>query len=156
MPKKATKKKQPSRRSKIKHPALDPLYNTKLRRETIDADYLNQLSPEELDWYNKFMEEWNGASFKNDETDLHQSQEDKRDIYGRNNARNRCMYSIAKANNLFSSPESVKRSDIQRVQTKDELEDRLIEYIDSQKEELEPTKKFTDTVNSTGSNRKKS
>lgn len=92
-------KKQRSRREKVKYPALKKEYNPKIRHEGIDADYLHLLSNKELEWYNRFLEEENNASFKNDGNDLNKSKEERKKIYDRNNARQRCLYSQLKLNN---------------------------------------------------------
>lgn len=92
-------KKQRSRRDKVKYPALRKEYNPKIRAEYNDMDYLHLLNPEELEFLNKFIEEENNTSFKNDGTDLNQSKEDRKKIYDRNNARQRCLYSQLKLNN---------------------------------------------------------
>ncbi len=80
------------KRSKIKYPALVPKYNSRVRQEYLDYDYLDQLNESELEWLNKFSEEYNNASFKNNETDIDQSPEGRKGAYDRNNARNRCLY----------------------------------------------------------------
>lgn len=84
-----------NRRSRQKYPNLDPKYNLKIRQEEIsDLDYLNKLSEEELAFLNKFMGEYvNGAISKHTEN-LHP---EKHDCYKRNNARNRDIFSLAKA-----------------------------------------------------------
>ena len=106
MPGKKTKKqKKTTKRSKSKYPALDPKLAPKVRKEFIDFDYLHKLDPEDLEYLNKVMEEELHASFKNDETDLNQSQEDKRRVYSNNNARNRDMYAITKASGLLTKIE---------------------------------------------------
>jgi len=119
----------------VVRPALDPLYNPKNRRETIDYDYLNKLSEEELDWLNKFTEEYNGASFKNDERDIHQDKEQKREIYGRNNARNRCLYTFVRSNGLVLDDDRPE-NDIEFTDH-EYMEDALIDYIDSLEESEE-------------------
>lgn len=81
-----------TRRSKAKYPSLKKKFNSRIKQEKIDFDYLDQLSPSELDWLAKFMEEENSASFKNDGTDLNTSKEDRKKIYDRNNAANRCLH----------------------------------------------------------------
>ena len=35
----------------IRYDSLLPQFNTKVRRDLLDADYLNELSPEDLKWY---------------------------------------------------------------------------------------------------------
>lgn len=100
--KKVTKKKKKTRRSQSKYPALDPKFMPKVRREYLDIDYLDQLSDEEKEWLNKFMDESLNASFKNDGRDKIQDKDSKRKVYSENNARNRDLYSIAKASGLVS------------------------------------------------------
>lgn len=91
------KKKTKKKRSEVKRPALVKGLNARVRQATIDFDYLDQLNEAELDWLNKFMEEENNASFKNDDTDLNKSDEDKRRVYSNNNSRNRCLYTRTEA-----------------------------------------------------------
>jgi hypothetical protein len=138
-------KKKKWKRNKVQYPALNPRFNPKIRHESIDADYLDKLSEEELAWYNKFMEEENNASFKKDGTDLNDTDKERKRIYAKNNARQRCIYSRAKAS---SRVHDVLNNDTQQVNdlyqkeskiTEDEFEDMLIEYIDVKKK-LKPSK----------------
>lgn len=104
-------KKQKSRRSKVKHAALKKRYNSRIRQEYIDMDYLDQLSEEELQWMNDFMKEWNnaGVSGIKDKTNktaeesnrFHKTAKEAKECTDRNNSRNRDMYSIAKAQNMI-------------------------------------------------------
>lgn len=57
-----------------------------------DFDYLEKLSEEELDFLNDFCREYYSAHFKKDGESLHKTDEEKRDCYGANNARNRDMW----------------------------------------------------------------
>ncbi len=86
-----------TKRSKAKNPALVPGLNSRVRQEYLDYDYLDQLSPDELAWLNKFTEESNNASFKNDGTDLITDPVTRKAIYDNNNARNRCLYGQIKS-----------------------------------------------------------
>lgn len=62
--------------------------------------YVGQLNDQEKAWMNKFMEEYNNASFdKNNKKNLMKSKQEKRDSYNRNNARNRDVYNRLKMNN---------------------------------------------------------
>jgi len=99
---KKQQKKKVSRRSKAKYGALDPKYAPRVRKEYLDFDYLDQLNPEDKAWLNKFVEEELHASFKNNETDLNQTKEEKRKSYSNNNARNRDLYGITKVGGLMS------------------------------------------------------
>lgn len=86
------------KRNQHKHPGLIKGLTSRVRQEYHDVDeYIDQLNEEELAWLNKFMEEELNASFKNDGTDLNKTKEERKKIYDRNNARNRCQYGIIKA-----------------------------------------------------------
>lgn len=66
----------------------------------MDVDYLEQLSEKEKDWLNDFNEEYYGANldFKNlKKNRFHKTKKDKKACTDRNNARNRCIYGLAKA-----------------------------------------------------------
>lgn len=49
-----------------------------------------------MEWLNQFYGEFVNASFKGDGTDLHDTQELKKDCYNKNNSRNRCLYNHTK------------------------------------------------------------
>lgn len=145
-----------AKRFTIKFPALDPLVNLKTRRELIeDYDYLNVLSEEEKTWLNKFTTEYVTASLntKNIQSNFHNTPLLIKDCFNKNNARNRCLFTILKATNapvmsiyahkekrktLFSyEKESIKFFGI----TKDSQEDFLITIIEK-KIELEQKQKL--------------
>lgn len=89
-------------RNKVKHPGLKKQYNSKLKQEYLDQDYISQLSEEEKQFLSDFNEEYYGANldFKNLENNrFHKTKEEKKACTDRNNARNRCIYGIAKATN---------------------------------------------------------
>lgn len=118
-------KKRKNKRSKVKHPSLNPGYNLLTRKEYLDYDYLNELSEEELEFLAKFTSEWLNANFsKDDDENILQGKEIKKEVYNRNNARNRCVYSRAKAQN------KVDDSDDIRTKSTTNIEDYLIDYID--------------------------
>lgn len=151
MKKKKKAGKPKNKRAGKKYPALDPLYNTKVRRENIDMDYVQTLNNDDKAWLNKFMEEYNGASFKNDGTDIHDTQELRRDCYGRNNQRNRCLYGVSKANGWVIDQVGEEGVD-------DDFEDRMIEQIDADlnidafHDDLEEAEESADTVDCTSDN----
>lgn len=58
----------------------------------VDFDYLNKLSEEELDWLNDFCREYYSAHFKKNGENLHKTDEEKRELYGANNSRDRDMF----------------------------------------------------------------
>lgn len=123
-------KKKTARKNK-KYPALDPKYTTKVRREYLDMDYLDKLSEKEKEWLNKFTEEHLNASFQNSSKDLNRSKTSKKKVYNENNARNRCLYGIAKASNRLDEVTYWDHED--KVESTNP-EDAIIDYIDSQKD----------------------
>jgi len=92
-------KKRP-KRSQVKYPALKPKYNPKVRQAEIDYDYLDQLNDEELQWLNKFSEEFINARFQGDDSDIDKTAEGRKAAYDRNNARNRCLYGQLKVRRM--------------------------------------------------------
>lgn len=128
-------KKKKTPRDKVKYPALNPQYSPKVRKEFIDMDYIDQLSDQEKEWLNKFVNEYVGASldYKNLENNLHNTKKLKKDCTDRNNARNRCMYGIAKANGLVGD-DGRKENDV-TVYNHNEIEDAMIDYLDSRMSE---------------------
>lgn len=86
------KNEKKSRRSKIKYPNLIKKYNSRIKQEYLDQDYLDKLSPAELEWLDSFMRNYNSAGFKDDGSDVDDSPEARKETYDRNNARNRCLY----------------------------------------------------------------
>jgi hypothetical protein len=97
--KKQSTTKKKSRRSRTKYPALDPGLNLKTRTDLIDYDYIDKLSPREKKWLNKFTEEYAGASLNAQDLkkNLHNTEALKKDCYDRNNARNRCILTLQRA-----------------------------------------------------------
>ncbi len=58
------KTKKNNLRNSKQYPALEKSVNLKTRQDLIDYDYLHKLSPEELEFLNKFTEETVSAKFK--------------------------------------------------------------------------------------------
>jgi redox-regulated HSP33 family molecular chaperone len=105
--------KSPTKRSRFKYPALEKSANLKTRQEEIDdiKSYFDKLSPEEKDWMNRFVEEEVHANLNHDGPKLNKSKKDKKRIYNKNNARNRCIYTKEKAKGMLkniSSPEELE------------------------------------------------
>lgn len=124
------------RRSNVKHPALHKRYNPKVRQEYIDYDYLDKLNPEELDWLNKFSEEYINARFQGDETDIDKSPEGRKAAYDRNNARNRCLYSQLKVRRM--NDKLLNYDDVVNIVEETQelppsyIEDAYLDYMDEQ------------------------
>lgn len=90
-----------TRRSQTKYPGLNPGVNGRFRKDAIDFDYLDKLSPEEKDWLNRFMEEYNGTNFAHPGELLHKDKEEQRKLYGKNNASRRDLVNHQKAKGLL-------------------------------------------------------
>lgn len=89
-----------TKRSQVKYSGLDPSVNLKIRYELIaDYDYLDKLSDKEKAWLNKFTKEYVNAELdtSNKRKNLHKTDKLRKDCYDRNNARNRCVLSRARA-----------------------------------------------------------
>lgn len=101
------KKKITNRRNSVKNPALKPEYNLKTRYESIDYDYVGKLSPDEREWLNNFTEEYTNANFNHDGKKIMKTKKSKKDAYDRNNSRNRCLYTKAKASHSMRYLEDI-------------------------------------------------
>jgi hypothetical protein len=129
-------KKKSTRRSKVKNAALIKRYNSRIRQDEIDYDYLSDLSEEELKWLNDFTEEYVNASVgKQSEANknkFHNTPELVKDCTDRNNARQRCIYSIAKARNRVIDHTEWFLETISRTNQEPhyDVEDELIDNID--------------------------
>lgn len=120
--------KKKNRRNSTKYAALRPELNLKSRTELIDYDYLHKLSPEELQYLNDFSEEYNNAHIPK-KNKIHKTKKLKKDCYDRNNARNRDVFTRAKAGNQLKYLEELRTNLVD-----DSLENRLIDKIDKDKE----------------------
>jgi len=102
------------------------------RQDEIDYDYLDKLSEEEKEWLNKFTEEYVNAKVdpKNLENNLHNTQKLKKECYDRNNARNRCTWTRAKASSRGKSIDELLDDDYKKDEN---VEDNLIDKIDGVK-----------------------
>jgi hypothetical protein len=80
--------------------------NLKARQDYMDVDYVNgvyddkgrevmrKMTDQEKDWLAQFYKEWLNAD--RSDSKLYSSDEEWKDIYGENNARNRCILNKAK------------------------------------------------------------
>lgn len=118
-----TKKRKKTPRNKVKHPGLKKQYNSKIKQEYIDFDYTRNLTEEEKQWLSDFSEEYYGANldFKNlDNNRFHKTKVDKKACTDRNNARNRCIYGIAKATNRVLDTDQPSAPDVKEVVEEDD------------------------------------
>lgn len=127
-------KKTKKLRSEVKNPNLNTNFHSRSKREYIDMDYVKDLSEDMKTYLNKFIGEYYAADmdFDNLENNLHSTEELKKDCTDRNNARNRCVYTAAKAQNRVLDIVVDKDESFDRVRSDQNLEDALIEVLDKQ------------------------
>ena len=77
----------------------------KIRKELFDQDYLDKLSKKDLAFMDKFNREFNQADFQSPGKPHHTTKAGRKICTDRNNARNRCMYSRAKARDQLETIE---------------------------------------------------
>jgi len=130
------KKKRQNRRSKIKNASLVKKYNSKVRQEFLDADYLDKLSEKELDWYARFIAEDNNANFNHPGKQIIKSKKTIREIYQKNNARNRDLYGLIRnkvgATKLLNYDDvlNLVEEELQKEFGSSNYEEALIEFLD--------------------------
>lgn len=135
MKKKSPKKpSQPkSNYSKQKYPALNSRYQVANRRELIDYDYINKLSPEEKKWLDKFTSEYVITNFKDTEAPFHNEKE-RKELYKSNNKRNNDAFATKKANNHLSYGANVQTGQSKVIEkldttTAEQVEDHMLTQI---------------------------
>ena len=111
-------------------------YNSKIKHEYLDQDYIEELSEQEKDWLNKFNEEYYGASldYKQLDNNFHNNERLKKDCTDRNNARNRCVYGLAKATGRIIDPSMTGLGKVDETvenQSDANIENYVIDYLDS-------------------------
>jgi hypothetical protein len=77
-------------------PGIDVSKHPRTRREYIDFDYADKLSPEEKKFLSNFSEEYYGGGFAHDGIKHHKTKKSKRECYTRNNRQNRDVTSISR------------------------------------------------------------
>lgn len=104
-------------------------YNSKIKQELLDVDYIDKLNDEEKDFLNRFLEETVNARFDHDGKKIYRKKKDQLELYQENNSRNRCQYNIAKVTGRLEYDTTTK------TEIKDVAEDVLIELIDRKNED---------------------
>ncbi|MEO5367566.1 MAG: hypothetical protein H7831_14670 [Magnetococcus sp. WYHC-3] len=135
------KRKSNAKRKKPEYKGAQGIDRVKNRRDLVDQDYLNKLTPKERDWLQKFNAEYVGATFKKDEngnyakSNLHKTAEQRKDCYSRNNSRNRCALTIAQVTGHVV-PDNVAWEVIEneRVNNVSSAEDTIIDLLDLKRE----------------------
>ncbi len=131
-------------RSKLKHPTFHIKRAPRSRWEELEVDYLNQLSPSEKDFLNQFQEEFVCANFgkKDSKEDkeklLDKTDKYRKEMYGKNNRRNRDILTRAKAYGLTTTIQSDAHLShfIDNDHTNyNHTEDQVVDYLDEKKKQ---------------------
>lgn len=94
-------------------------------------EYVHLLSDKEKEFLNTFLEETVITNFQHKGKHLYKSKKKRREFYGDNNARNRCIYTKAKAMQgliSFDNPDTLTAV-IDRNQSDMNIEDQMIALI---------------------------
>lgn len=117
----------PNKRNRAQYPALTPSLNLKTRQDLIDYDYLNKLNEDEMDWLNKFSQEFIVATLDSKpKNNKHNTKALAKDCYDKNNSRNRDVLTRQKATGRIKYLDDI----IEKTQNP---EDYLILQMDMQK-----------------------
>ena len=148
MPKKPGK--PGNRRSKIKHASLVPRFNTRVRQEYVDIDYIDELNDvdrtvelpngkmvTEREYMSLFMDEWNNASVgkqsKAEENAFHRTAKEVKDCTDRSNWRNNDGQGAVKAQGKMMKQDYFSITHMFEDQDRtnlNEQEDTVIEILD--------------------------
>lgn len=105
---------------------MDSLKHAKaprVRKELLDADYLDKLSKDELKWYAQFTDEWTAGAVSKTSSGtvkrghLHKSNQLAKELYDANNRRNNDVHGVTQANHLLMELNMVigeKNEDLER------------------------------------------
>jgi hypothetical protein len=101
--------KKTNRRTKSKFRGLRPELNLKTRFEEIAdmASYAHKLNEEELDWLNRFSEEYVSSNFNHNGNLISRTKKWRKECYDRNNARNRDIFTREKAQGTMNYLEDI-------------------------------------------------
>lgn len=147
------KQKKKNRYNSTRNVSLKKEYNTKIRQEYIDLDYLNKLDdtkktcklPDgsmvtELEYMGVFMKEWNsggvGKQKEAKNNKIHRTAKEVKNCTDRTNERNRDQYGIARAQHLIHTYDNETLAEFidqgNKYSTND-IEDAIIDLLDQMK-----------------------
>jgi len=138
------KAKKKTSRKQQKHPSLTPKYNSRVRQEYLDYDYLDQLSDDEKQFLEDFNKEYYEArvgkqSDEGKNNKFTKGKEAVKEAQDNNNKRNSDLY--GKVRNKVGATKLLNYEDaVNKVEEKltknlnpDRVEDALIDYLDHAK-----------------------
>jgi hypothetical protein len=130
--KKKAKKKSRNYAKNEKFPGLNPLRQVGNRKEYHDFDYVNKLSPEEKEWLHSFVSETLITNFDHAGKKIYKTKEERKKFYSENNARNRCMLSMAKTKGLLNHYEATQvlaELEKEEIPNPGDMEDAILRAI---------------------------
>lgn len=119
-----------TKRSKTKYPGLKKELYSKIKQQYFDIDYVNSLSEDEKQWLNDFMNEYYGANLNESKERMHNTDVLRKDVFDRNNARNRDIYNVARTGGRLDSLDEALLNQLEESEIDEEFEDRIINRID--------------------------
>lgn len=131
--------KKKAKRKKAKNSSLDPKYHNLAIHEYLDYDYVKELGDKEKEWLNKFSEEYYRAYFNSDAPKHLHKKKHRKEIYGSNNARNRCIVSRSKKYlnlDYIEAEEALALNGKAKTHGRD-VEEAVVEYIDAKRDYLD-------------------
>jgi len=126
---KSKKNKPENKRRQTPYPGLVRGVNPKTRWEYMDQDYIHKLSAAEKQWLSNFNEEDMSGNFQHKGETLYKTQEQRRECYARNNARNRDVMSIFKPAGKLKFPNNMTDA-IESAQKVYDAEEVLVTLLD--------------------------
>lgn len=111
-----------------------PRFNSKIKQEYLDYDYVNKLNDEEKDFLAAFTSEYLNADFQHPlKRVIKKTKKNTKRSYDSNNARNRCMYSNNRAKgNLNMVPQEKVNNFFGEINdySSNTTEEAFLEYLD--------------------------
>jgi len=129
--KRTTPKTQSRKQKREKLSALNVEKHPRTRREYLDFDYVDQLTPQEKKFMAKFIDEYYGAALAKKEDkygrskDLHRTLKDRKQCTDRNNARLRDLTTLSKVGGVVDPLDTATH--VPQTMTH---EDNLVQIID--------------------------
>ena len=137
------------KRSKARLKRLKTRKISKVKQEYLDIDYLSKLSPKDQLWLADFMAETLNAEVKSKtrkQNRFHKSKESVKDVYDKNNARQRDSFGQMRAQGrlMYLSNENMSEYfDTEKTNLQNDQENAMVDLID-QKRALEKESKSED------------
>lgn len=122
-----------NRRESKKYPAVDVTLNLKTRYEEISdvAEYFDTLPEDAKEWMHSFVEEYINAKFNHKGKKIHRKTKQKREIYNRNNARNRDILTQSKACGKYVEMDNPMSK---KIGVGELMEDYIVAKVDQERE----------------------